>query len=416
MEIRPKVFLSHSKRDKEFIIKIADDLRACRIGAWYDDWEIPPGVPIEDKIFKDGIPKCDLFFVYLSKNSIKSDWVMRELDAAFVEQSRNPNVAITTFVDSEATRKRLTPALAKLRSPLFNTDNYDMALMQLIATIYDAKIKNILYETSRKAEERRAKLANDPKLYLLRDFWKPFLDSEKINLVIGTPLTWRMWVEGDEEPKPNLSILINEVENFFMKKYPNKGKKLCEWHRAKNTVYLTPTDFYVGQEDTFALMEIERFLHEKLLVPKSKLKRKIANEIVLEEGESYVLFGGPGANFISYKLFESHLKKVGAKFHFVSGGVRHGENELSIYKPIETERDYGIITKTKWGNRYFLMLAGYYQHATLGAALAVTDKTDIENIRKLTMNNTKERIEAIVETIVKNDREGVTEIVNISYF
>ncbi|CAG0968525.1 hypothetical protein METP3_01295 [Methanosarcinales archaeon] len=49
MNNKPRVFLSHSKIDKEFIEKIEQDLRKCRIEAWYDDWEISPGKSLREK-------------------------------------------------------------------------------------------------------------------------------------------------------------------------------------------------------------------------------------------------------------------------------------------------------------------------------------------------------------------------------
>lgn len=59
--MKPKVFLSHSKKDKQFIEKVANDLRSCGIDVWYDEWEIPPGESIRKKIFEEGITSCDLF-------------------------------------------------------------------------------------------------------------------------------------------------------------------------------------------------------------------------------------------------------------------------------------------------------------------------------------------------------------------
>ena len=61
---KPKVFLSHSKKDQDFIKQLALDLRSARIDVWYDDWEIPPGASLRSKIFEDGISECDLFFIY----------------------------------------------------------------------------------------------------------------------------------------------------------------------------------------------------------------------------------------------------------------------------------------------------------------------------------------------------------------
>ena len=59
--MKPKVFLSHSKKDKEFVERIANDLRYARVDVWYDDWEIPSGTSFRREIV-DGIESSDLFF------------------------------------------------------------------------------------------------------------------------------------------------------------------------------------------------------------------------------------------------------------------------------------------------------------------------------------------------------------------
>ena len=103
--MKPRVFLSHSKSDREYIERLAMDLRSARIDVWYDDWEIPPGSSLRAKIFEEGITECDLFFIYLTKNSRDSSWVRWELDAAFVLELEKRGGFIAIFVDSDDTRQ-----------------------------------------------------------------------------------------------------------------------------------------------------------------------------------------------------------------------------------------------------------------------------------------------------------------------
>ncbi len=105
--MKPKIFLSHSKKDKAIIEKIANDLRYCNIDVWYDEWEIPPGESIRKKIFEDGIPNCDSFFVYLTPNSVDAYWVQKELDSAVIRDSEDRNSFLILFVDNDETRKKL---------------------------------------------------------------------------------------------------------------------------------------------------------------------------------------------------------------------------------------------------------------------------------------------------------------------
>ncbi len=134
--MRPRVFLSHSKKDEDFIIKIADDLRIAQIDSWYDDWEIPPGTSIRSKIFDEGLPNCDVFFVYLSENSINSYWVSKELDAAITLQSENKTENIVLFCSSEEIRARLPVDLRSCNIPVLTENDYTKPMLKLIAAIY----------------------------------------------------------------------------------------------------------------------------------------------------------------------------------------------------------------------------------------------------------------------------------------
>src|SRR4051794_34340131 len=99
--LKPIVFLSHTKSDRSIVERLATDLRLARIDVWYDDWEIPPGESFRRQIFEEGIPKSDLFFVYLTERSIQSYWVARELDGAFIRDAEARGGFLAFFVDSD---------------------------------------------------------------------------------------------------------------------------------------------------------------------------------------------------------------------------------------------------------------------------------------------------------------------------
>jgi len=85
--------LSHSSIDKPFVDRLALDLDSLNIGVWYDKWEIKVGDSLIDKIF-DGIEENDYLAVILSKNSINSDWVKKELKTAFMKEIRIKKIVI----------------------------------------------------------------------------------------------------------------------------------------------------------------------------------------------------------------------------------------------------------------------------------------------------------------------------------
>jgi hypothetical protein len=137
INLKPRVFLSHSKNDKDFIEKLANDLRSARIDVWYDDWEIPSGQSFRRQIFEDGIPNCDLFFIFLTPLSSQSYWVNRELDAAFIADAEKRGGFLALFVDADATRPLLSLDLQALHSPVLNQENYLRPLSQLISRAWE---------------------------------------------------------------------------------------------------------------------------------------------------------------------------------------------------------------------------------------------------------------------------------------
>lgn len=149
--MKPKIFLSHSKKDKQFIEKIAADLRCCGIDVWYDDWEIPVGDSIRKKIFEEGIPNCDAFFVYLTDHSVGSYWVQKELDSAVFKESEEKHSSLIVFVDRDETRTKLSYDLKALSIPAFQ-DNYVISLAKLISKAWQAFHKKMLKEKLKESE------------------------------------------------------------------------------------------------------------------------------------------------------------------------------------------------------------------------------------------------------------------------
>lgn len=76
-----KIFLSHSHADKPFARKLAASLRSAGHGVWIDEAEINIGDSLVEKI-REGLDQVDFVAAILSRASINSPWVTRELDIA----------------------------------------------------------------------------------------------------------------------------------------------------------------------------------------------------------------------------------------------------------------------------------------------------------------------------------------------
>lgn len=79
------IFLSHNSLDKPFVKKLAADIRRNGFFVWVDEAEIKVGDSLIGKIEK-GIENCDYLGVVLSSNSIKSEWVTREVRIALNQE------------------------------------------------------------------------------------------------------------------------------------------------------------------------------------------------------------------------------------------------------------------------------------------------------------------------------------------
>jgi len=90
---RRPIFICHSSKDKSFVRKLADDLRSFGMPVWLDEWELLPGDSLADKI-QDGLIASSWLLVILSKLSVKSQWVRRELNAGLAEELKRKD----TFV------------------------------------------------------------------------------------------------------------------------------------------------------------------------------------------------------------------------------------------------------------------------------------------------------------------------------
>lgn len=187
--MKPKIFLSHSKKDKQLIQRIANDLRSSGIDVWYDEWEIPVGDSIRKKIFEDGIPNCDAFFVYLSDYSVDSYWVQKELDSAIFKDSEERNSFLILFVDKDETRRKLPSDLKSLNIPAINEDNYILSLSRLISKAWQAFTRKALKNQFKSFEQdklniEKEKLELEKRLFALEK--KGAIDLVKIKEYLNT--------------------------------------------------------------------------------------------------------------------------------------------------------------------------------------------------------------------------------------
>ena len=154
---KPKVFLSHSKKDAKFIEKLSSDLRKCQIDPWLDTDEIRDGRPWLQVIFEEGIPTCDAVIVYLTNNSLNSKLVSKEIDAALIEQLSESGISFLPYVSTGRIRAKLRSDIKSLQCREWNNKNYFYLLPSVVSEIwrsYTEKVTNLalLQEKNRRLE------------------------------------------------------------------------------------------------------------------------------------------------------------------------------------------------------------------------------------------------------------------------
>jgi hypothetical protein len=76
-----EIFISYSRRDQEFVTRLAGDLNAQVAGVWFDQSAIQTGQKWHDEIM-DGVRECKAFILVLSPDAAESKYVREEANKA----------------------------------------------------------------------------------------------------------------------------------------------------------------------------------------------------------------------------------------------------------------------------------------------------------------------------------------------
>lgn len=155
---KPRVFLSHSKKDVEFIKRLDADLRSCQCEIWIDEIEIRHGKPWLDEIFSAGIPSCEIVLCYITSNSVQSVMVRQEIDARLIERMQNEHVTILPYVSSEDIRSQLRSDLQSLQIPVLNDATYTQMFPRVVAQVWRSHLDWAVSQAIQSEKVRRLEL------------------------------------------------------------------------------------------------------------------------------------------------------------------------------------------------------------------------------------------------------------------
>jgi hypothetical protein len=132
------VFLSHSHKDKVFVRRLAKDLRRNGHVVWIDEAEINIGDSLVEKI-REGIDRVDFVGAVISKASVKSQWVSRELDVATNRELRGKRVLLLPIVIEKIPLPGFLEA--RLFADFRDRTNYKQGLTSLLRSLGGRKRK-----------------------------------------------------------------------------------------------------------------------------------------------------------------------------------------------------------------------------------------------------------------------------------
>ncbi|HLZ11332.1 MAG TPA: toll/interleukin-1 receptor domain-containing protein [Candidatus Acidoferrum sp.] len=126
-----RIFLSHSAKDRTFVVKLTEFLRRQKVNYWYSAHHIAGADQWHDEIGR-ALQRCDWFLVVLSPNSVRSTWVKRELLYALQNESYSGRIIPLYF--KRCDYAKLSWTLSSFQFVQFDMD-FDSGCRQLVKAL-----------------------------------------------------------------------------------------------------------------------------------------------------------------------------------------------------------------------------------------------------------------------------------------
>jgi hypothetical protein len=125
--VRPRVFVSYSRKNEDYVRMIRADLFNSELDCWIDASDIQAGERLSPAI-ENAISEANLFFAYVTRDYLRSRWCMAEIRYALT----SPQVALAPYVDSQETLD-LVPSdlLDEVAFGRIGPENYLRSLLEI---------------------------------------------------------------------------------------------------------------------------------------------------------------------------------------------------------------------------------------------------------------------------------------------
>lgn len=269
------IFLSHSSKDKEFARKLVTKLGFYNVKVWFDEAEIRVGDSLIKKI-ENGIDEMDYLGVILSPNSINSEWVNREVEAALNEEISGKKVKVLPLLFKKC--ELPTFLKGKLYADFSNKKKFDESFERLLTTLGIDKRDNqrISGEECILEKDFKGKIIN-------------FFLPNKVNVEYYEDLSGIDYIKVDKgndlfslytyDTKPTHLELLNEIfpsekgqldEINFIDQYVVTEEEKTRFLKSLQSKYQLPQESYPGkwpeehEDGVKAYREWECFLFEAM--------------------------------------------------------------------------------------------------------------------------------------------------------
>lgn len=130
------VFISHSSKDKKFVLRLASDLMKNGINVWVDEWNLSLGESFTESINK-AIEESRFIFIIMSPEYFGSAWTTQEWSIAMYKELKENSIKIIPIYlrDCEIPQILLTKRWADFRQE----KNYQVSFEELLRQIFILK-------------------------------------------------------------------------------------------------------------------------------------------------------------------------------------------------------------------------------------------------------------------------------------
>ncbi len=173
------VFISHNYMDKSLARKISSNLNYYGIRTWIDESEIKVGDSLIAKIRK-GIDDVDYLIALISKYSVESEWVLKELDIAMNKEIEGKKVVVLPVLAGKCDLPGFLKG--KLYVDMSTARNFSKNLPKLLARF---NIENVLPEDKLVFTQSKLSLVeiidrlSNEKMNLRTELWKDLSYSDR---------------------------------------------------------------------------------------------------------------------------------------------------------------------------------------------------------------------------------------------